>query len=183
MWPRCCLSFPQKTHFPCLYTHWLYSYPVHLLYQYSISHCTLQGTFIYFSGVTPEIYLKRRFTKFHFLQDISCNGRNVYKVASWTQINIMCFFFLISIWCNGNTICQMIWNYLWDCERWFPTSFSLLARLCTITSFCTFVFIQWKFTLRCHMFSLYSVFITEDLHMVVLTQLHVIRSKHGFSIS
>lgn len=91
MWPRCCLSLPQKTHFPCLYTHWLYSYPAHLLYQYSISHCTLQGMFISFSGVTPGIYLKRRFTKFHFLQDISCSGRNVYRVASWTQINIMFF--------------------------------------------------------------------------------------------
>lgn len=71
------VSFPQKTHFSCLYTHQLYSYPTHLLYQCSISHCTLQGMFL--SGVTPEIYSKRRCTKFHFLQDISCSGRNVYR--------------------------------------------------------------------------------------------------------
>lgn len=32
--------------------------------------------------MTPEIYLKSKFTKLHFLQDISCSGRNVSKVAS-----------------------------------------------------------------------------------------------------
>lgn len=33
------------------------------------------------------------------------------------------------------------------------------------------------------MFLLYTIFITEDLHMILVTQLFVLRSERGFSTS
>ena len=149
MWPRCCL-FPSENIFPAsILTNCIPIQPT----------CCINVVFLtaHYKACFLVVWHLRSIRKGDVRNFIFCKTFPAVVEMCTGLLNSgkHCVVFNFFVWCNGNTICQRIWSYLWeDCERWFPTSFSLIARLCTITSFCTFVFIQWKFTLRCHMFSL-----------------------------